>query len=130
MGRWEYAAILAGCLLVTLPLELAMRARVYRRWRLGLRALAPVALVFLVWDLVGIARGHWRYHPDRVVGIWFGPVPLEEAAFFVVVPLCGLLTYGAVGTVMTLGRQVRAVSTARRTQGTQDTQAGAVGGDR
>lgn len=113
MGRWEYAAILAGCLLVTLPLELVLRARVYRRWRLALRALLPVAAVFVVWDLIGIARGHWWYAPDRVVGIWFGPVPLEEASFFVVVPLCGLLTYGAVGTVLDLGRRVWA----RRTDG-------------
>lgn len=99
--RYQYLLLMGACLLVTLPLEFVLRARVYRRWRRMLRALAPMLLVFLVWDWVGIVRGHWSYSPRFTTGILlpFG-IPLEEFVFFLVVPICGLLTYEAVGTVL------------------------------
>lgn len=33
-------------------------------------------------------------------------MPLEELVFFVVIPVCGLLTYEAVGQVLAYGRRV------------------------
>lgn len=101
MDRYQYLALMGLCVLVTLPLELLFRARVYRRPRALLLALAPVVLVFSVWDVVGIERGHWTYNQRYVTGIELPlRMPLEELVFFVVIPLCGLLTYEAVGTVL------------------------------
>ncbi|SEP53935.1 lycopene cyclase domain-containing protein [Amycolatopsis saalfeldensis] len=93
MGKAEYLAVLAGCVLVTLPLEFA-GARVYRQPRRLARAVLPVALVFLIWDALAIAGGVWDYAPEFVTGIRapFG-LPLEEILFFIVIPVCGLLTY-------------------------------------
>ncbi len=89
----EYLFVLAACVLVTLPLELA-GARVYRRPRRLARALLPVATVFLVWDAVAIAGGVWGYAPGLVTGIRAPfAVPLEEILFFIVIPICGVLTY-------------------------------------
>ena len=96
----EYLLLMAACLLLTLPLEFWLRARVYRRpLRLAL-ALLPALVVFYVWDAVAIARGHWSYSPEQTTG-WLLPfgVPVEELVFFLVIPVCGLLTYEAVGTV-------------------------------
>jgi lycopene cyclase domain-containing protein len=92
---------MAGCLLVTLPLEFVVGARVYRRPRLLLRAVLPVVLVFSVWDVAGILAGHWSYNPAYVTGVrlFFG-MPLEEFVFFIVVPICGLLAYEAVGIIL------------------------------
>ena len=98
--HWQYAALLAACLVVTLPLELVLGARVYRRPRRVVRALLPMLVVFVVWDLVGIARDHWSYSARFTTGLDLGPMPVEELAFFVVIPLCGLLTYEAVGRVL------------------------------
>jgi lycopene cyclase domain-containing protein len=103
--HWQYAALLAACLLVTLPLELLLGARVYRRWRPLLAALLPVVLVFVAWDLLGIARDHWSYSARWTTGLHLGPMPVEELAFFVVIPVCGLLTYEAVGTVLAWWRR-------------------------
>lgn len=101
-----------ACLLITLPLEVVLGARVYRRLRLLALAVLPVVLVFSVWDVVGIVREHWDYNPAYVTGVQlvFG-MPLEELVFFVVIPICGLLTYEAVGQVLdraggVLGRRV------------------------
>ncbi|PZQ43050.1 MAG: lycopene cyclase domain-containing protein, partial [Phenylobacterium zucineum] len=103
---FAYLLVLAGCLLITLPLEFWLRARVYRRPLRLVLALAPTVVVFYVWDAVAIARGHWSYSPTQTTG-WIlpGGVPVEELVFFVVIPICGLLTYEAVGTV--LGRRGR-----------------------
>lgn len=102
---WQYLALMAGCLLITLPLEFVLRARVYRQPLRLLLALAPVVIVFVVWDIVGIVRDHWSYSPRFTTGIMLGPMPLEELVFFIVIPICGLLTYGAVGYVFQLGRR-------------------------
>jgi lycopene cyclase domain-containing protein len=97
--------LMAACLLVTLPLEVVMGARVYRRLRWLVFAVVPVVVVFSVWDIIGIARGHWSYNPRFVSGIRLPfSMPLEELVFFVVIPICGLLTYEAVGRVMSRAR--------------------------
>jgi hypothetical protein len=36
--------------------------------------------------------------------VHLGPLPLEELLFFIVIPLCALLTYDAVGRILTLAR--------------------------
>ena len=105
--RYQYLLLMAGCLLITLPLEFVLRARVYRQPRRLLLALLPMLVVFLAWDAVGIVRGHWWYSTEYTTGIRPLRVPLEEYVFFVVVPICGLLTYEAVGTVLGWVRQWR-----------------------
>ncbi len=107
--HYQYLALMAGCLLITLPLEFVFSAKVYRRPKLLLAAMVPVVIVYAVWDIVGIWRGHWSYNPDYVTGIQLPlRMPLEELVFFVVIPICGLLTYEAVGTVFTWVRRWRA----------------------
>jgi len=104
MDRWQYLLILGGCILITLPLE-AFGRGVYRQPLRLLCALTPVLLVFLVWDAVAIALDVWHYNPRFVSGIEMPFMPLEELLFFIVIPLCGLLTYSAVNSVLgILGR--------------------------
>lgn len=96
----SYVLLLLACLLATLPLELHWRAGVYRRPSRWLRALLPVFVVFVAWDVWAIAQGHWRYDPEQVSGVVLpGDLPLEEALFFVVIPTCSLLTFEAVRRV-------------------------------
>jgi lycopene beta-cyclase len=98
--------LLGACLLITLPLEFVLRARVYRRPLPLLSAVVPVVIIFSIWDLVGIYRQHWTYNPRFVTGIELPlGLPLEELAFFVVIPICGLLTYEAVGNMITRRRK-------------------------
>lgn len=100
MSAFEYLILMGACVLITLPLELFFQARVYRRWRTALWAIVPVIVVFSVWDVIAIARHHWDYNPRFVTGIHLGDLPLEELVFFLVIPLCALLSYEAVGTVL------------------------------
>lgn len=96
------------CLLLTLPLEFVFGARVYRRFRILLLALLPEVVLFTIWDIVGIARDHWTYNPTFVTGLRLPfRMPIEELVFFVVVPICGVLTYEAVGVVLGRVRRYR-----------------------
>jgi lycopene cyclase domain-containing protein len=87
-------------LAITLPLEL-FGAGVYRQPMRAVCAVLPVAVVFVIWDAIAIATHVWTYHPLYVTGIeLLGRIPVEELLFFVVIPLCGLLTYNAVDTIL------------------------------
>lgn len=100
MRHLAYLAVLAVCLLGTLPLELWLGVRVYRRPRRLLLTLMPVVAVFAVWDLYAIAAGHWTFDPAQTTGVLLpGDLPVEELLFFVVVPVCSVLAFEAVRRV-------------------------------
>jgi lycopene cyclase domain-containing protein len=61
----------------------------------------PAAALFAAWDLVASARGHWSFSDRYTIGVRLLGLPVEEWLFFVVIPLCALLTYEAFG----LGRK-------------------------
>ena len=101
MRHLTYLAVLAGCLAGALWLEPALRVGVLRQWRRLLLTLAPVVAVFVVWDLLAIAAGHWSFDPAQTTGIVFpGGLPLDELLFFVVVPVCAILGFEAVRKVL------------------------------
>jgi len=98
--RWQYLLVLAGCLAVTAPLE-AFGPGVYRQWRRLTKAVLPVAVVFLIWDEIAVAAHVWTYDGAYISGLSIPfRVPIEEVLFFVVIPVCALLTYNAVTTIL------------------------------
>ncbi len=101
MDQYQYLLLMGACIVLTLPLEFVFGARVWRRPRRLLAALVPTVLVFSVWDIIAIARDHWSYS-DRYTTGWLLPdvLPVEELVFFVVIPVCGLLTLEAVRRIL------------------------------
>ena len=101
MDRYQYLLVMAGCVLITLPLEFVVGARVYRRPKRLVKALVPTVALFVLWDLVAIRAGHWTFSPRYTTG-WTlpGNLPVEEVTFFVVIPLCALLTFEAVRVIL------------------------------
>ncbi|MEO6205868.1 MAG: lycopene cyclase domain-containing protein [Mycobacteriales bacterium] len=94
-----YLLVLLGCLIGTAPLEIVLGTRVYARWRRLLLTLLPVVLVFTVWDVLDIRAGHWSYDPRQIIGVHVGNLPLEELLFFLVIPICSILSLEAVRAV-------------------------------
>ncbi|OSC27993.1 lycopene cyclase [Mycobacterium vulneris] len=98
--RWQYLAVLAACLVITAPLEI-FGPGVYRQWRRVVKAVVPVAAVFLVWDEIAVAAHVWTYDRNYLCGLSIPfRVPVEEVLFFLVIPVCALLTYNAVTTIL------------------------------
>ena len=113
MDRWQYLMVLGACLLCTLPLELYGKG-VYRQPRRLAAAILPVALVFLIWDVIAVAADVWWYNPRYILGVIApGELPLEELLFFIVIPICGVLTFSAVESMLAIIRRWRAKVTQR-----------------
>ena len=101
MRHFAYLFVLAGCLGAALWLEPVLKVGVFRRWRRLLLSLLPVVTVFVLWDLAAIAAGHWRFDPAQITGIVLpGGLPMDEVLFFVVVPVCAILGFEAVRSVL------------------------------
>lgn len=106
MDRLQYVVVLALCVLVTLPLELGPRrlgfgARVWRQPGRLLRCVGPVLAVFVVWDLWATHNGTWGFADRYTLGIALpGGMAVEEIGFFVVIPVCGLLTLVTVRSML------------------------------
>jgi lycopene cyclase domain-containing protein len=94
--RLTYLLVLVACVLGTLPLEFVFGARVYRRWSRALLALLPVAAAFVVWDYLAVRAGWWWFDARYLTGLFVGGLPIEELLFFLVIPVCGILTFEAV----------------------------------
>jgi lycopene cyclase domain-containing protein len=112
VDHWQYLFVLGACLAITAPLEL-FGSGVYRRLRRLALALLPVAAVFITWDVIAVHGAVWTYNPRYVTGFQIGNMPIEELLFFVVIPLCGLLTYNAVDTLLGVLKRLRAQRSAR-----------------
>lgn len=107
MDHYQYLLLMACCLAVTAPLEL-LGARVYRQPVRLARAVLPVAVVFLAWDAIAVSAGVWTYNARYISGLRLPfQIPVEELVFFLVVPACGILTYGCVVAMLTRGQNWR-----------------------
>jgi len=85
MSKFAYLSVLLGCLVGTAWLEFFLRTKV------------PVVVVFSIWDAYAIAQGHWTFDPRYVTGITtVANIPLDEILFFIVIPICAILSFEAV----------------------------------
>lgn len=99
-GQYSYVAILGFVMVGCLWLEVALRTRVFRRWRRMMLSIAPALILFVIWDVYAIAQGHWWFDPDLILGIHLpGDLPLDEVLFFLAIPVAALLTLEAVRSV-------------------------------
>ena len=103
LSNWSYVAMLAFCLLGTLPLVPAFRLRVLHQPRRLLATIALAGTPFLLWDLWATHAGHWWFDADQTLPPRIADLPLEEISFFVVIPLVSVLTFEGVRSVR--GRQ-------------------------
>jgi len=95
----SYVAMLAFCLVGTLPLVPAFRLRVLRQPRRLALTILMAATPFVVWDLWATEVGHWSFDADQTLPWRVAGLPVEEILFFVVIPLVAVLTYEAVRVV-------------------------------
>lgn len=101
VDHFQYLLLMAGCVVLTLPLEVVLGARVWRRPRRLVATLVGPVVVFSAWDVAAIADHWWHYARRYVTGVDLpGRLPVEEVVFFVVVPVCALLTFEVVSAAL------------------------------
>ena len=108
LQHWSYVAMLAFCLVGTLPLVPAFRLRVFQQPKRLVLTVVAAGSPFVVWDLYATHVGHWRFDPAQTLPWRVAGLPLEEIAFFVVIPLVTVITYEAVGAARRADRAGRA----------------------
>jgi lycopene cyclase domain-containing protein len=107
VDRYQYLLLMGACVLVTLPLELVLGARVWRQPARLAIALSPALLLFVAWDLAATATGTWDFAERYTVGLELpGGMAIEELVFFTIIPVCALLTLEAV-RILTSRRRSR-----------------------
>lgn len=81
-------------------LEIVLKVAVLRRVKRLFLSIAPVAILFLIWDAYAISQGHWYFDSNQILGV-IGPfdIPLEEFLFFIFIPIASVMTIEAVRTV-------------------------------
>lgn len=97
--HWAYVAMLVFCLAGTLPLVRLFRLRVLRQPRRLLLTILAAGAPFLVWDVYATWAGHWWFDAAQTLPWRVAGLPLEELAFFVVIPFVTVLTFEAVRAV-------------------------------
>jgi lycopene cyclase domain-containing protein len=99
LPHWSYVAMLVFCLAGTLPLVRAFGLDVLRQPRRLLLTVVLAGSPFLAWDLYATRAGHWWFDQAQTLPWRVAGLPLEEIAFFVVIPLVAVLTFEAVKAV-------------------------------
>ena len=100
MRHWGYMAMLGFTIVGSFWLEVVLKVRVLKRIKRALLSIAPIGLIFLIWDAYAVSRHHWHFDKGQILGIYipFG-IPLEEVLFFLIVPLAAIMTIEAVRRV-------------------------------
>lgn len=106
-GGWRhasYAAMLVLVLIAVLPLHHHYQLDALRQPVRLIMAVLPVAVVFVTWDVAATAAGQWHFDPAQTFAGRLWGLPLEEYAFFMVIPFAGILTFEAVAAARTRRR--------------------------
>ncbi|QQR92927.1 MAG: lycopene cyclase domain-containing protein [Candidatus Iainarchaeum archaeon] len=102
---FTYSGYLLLALAGTLALQSAFRIRL--DWRAASIAIALSGLFFLLWDVWAVAEGHWFFGLESMLGAMIGNQPIEEIAFFIVIPLFGITVWEFFGRESKAKRRLR-----------------------
>ncbi|MFC6706399.1 lycopene cyclase domain-containing protein [Flexivirga alba] len=100
MRHLAYAAVLVVCLAATVPLVPVFGLTRMRRLPVLFATITCAATPFVIWDLWATHAGQWHFDGGQVLGVRLFGLPLEEWAFFVVIPFAGIASYEAVGSLL------------------------------
>ena len=98
--KTEYFFLLAICFIVPFILSFSRNLDFYKY---PLRLVLSIGLpfvMFVAWDMIVTARGHWNFNSEYVIGIKVYNLPLEEVFFFIIIPFCGNFTWESVKYLM------------------------------
>jgi lycopene cyclase domain-containing protein len=98
--NFGYMAMILFTIAGSFWLEIILKVAVLKQILRLIKAITPVALLFIAWDAYAIRSGHWSFDSTQILGI-FGAfcIPLEEYLFFIFVPIAAIMTIEAVRKV-------------------------------
>ena len=88
MKTFTYLFIMLFSLAGPLALSFDGRVNFYKKWKFALQAGIIVAIPFVVWDSLFTKHSFWGFNSERILGIKWLDLPIEEISFFIVIPFC------------------------------------------
>ena len=88
MKTFTYLLIMLFSLAGPLALSFDGRVNFYKKWKFALQAGIIVAIPFVVWDSLFTKHSFWGFNSERILGIKWLDLPIEEISFFIVIPFC------------------------------------------
>lgn len=92
-AQFTYAGLLLVIFAVPMALSFDKKVRFYANWKYVFPAIIATAVIFILWDVRFTEAAIWRFNPDYLLGYSYWGLPVEEWAFFVVVPYACLFIY-------------------------------------
>ncbi len=89
----EYASILLLFLVITIYLQRRFRIKIYASTKQMVITNTLFLLVAVIWDHYAIARGHWFFGLQFLLGPRIGLMPIEEYGFTFIMPYFVLVLY-------------------------------------
>ena len=91
----KYTYLIINFLTVLFPVLLSFdkNVRFYHSWKFIWPGMAITGFIFLFWDVLFTISGVWSFNAERIIGLKFYELPLEEILFFLTVPFACLFIY-------------------------------------
>lgn len=91
-----YLVILIVAVILAMTIESVFKEHLFKSLR-GRIICALIALFGItIWDLYAIPNGHWIFTGKGILGIYVGPIPVEEFLWAMFVPYLWVTIYKAV----------------------------------
>lgn len=91
MEQFYYTSYLLVVFLSTLLIKFVAKIKI--DLKKALVAIIPVLVIFLSWDIIATELGHWDFGFDKMLGVVIINQPIEEIAFFLVIPLFHIIVW-------------------------------------
>ena len=91
-----YVLINIAILLPPLALSFDRKVAYYKNWLPLAGAIGVVSTMYIVWDVIVTARGHWGFNHRFAGGAVLGELPMGEILFFISVPYACIFIYEVV----------------------------------
>jgi lycopene cyclase domain-containing protein len=92
----EYFLVLALSVVAPFILSFSKNLDFYKYPARLILSIGIPFVIFVVWDMIVTARGHWSFNPKYITGIMLYDLPIEEVLFFIIIPFCGIFTWESV----------------------------------
>lgn len=93
MSKYMMVLFLSG--LVPFFISFWPPLKFYRNTKALFLTILLIIIIFGLWDVFAVYRGHWSFDPESVWGLRIINLPLEEVLFFVVIPFCCIFSWEA-----------------------------------
>ena len=93
MTKYMYALLISG--IIPFLLSFWPGLNFYRDLKRLFYTIALIVIIFGLWDVFAVLRGHWSFDPAGVRPLRIINLPLEEWLFFIIIPFCCIFTWEA-----------------------------------